>query len=223
MKLLFSLTLLFLLPLASAFTYEVGEVKEIYLYCVNATDGTLLGTSAGLKVRNDSGVFYEVASLPNDEIGVFKHNITNLTRNHCYSFQLNCTAAGAFNVEWGTVCTETNITTSGVSNLASVGGLVFGSGLFLFLSQYFLHLPILTFALIMLSEIFLTGAIYVGLKWAELVQASAAVIGTMNFTFYLAVILLSLSLVGFFWYAVISTLLPLFMPKAGLKRRTLRR
>lgn len=218
------LFMLFLIvPLAVAFDYQVGEVKEVYFYCVNASDGKPLGTAASLKVRNDTGVYYEVAALHNEEIGVFKHNISNLTRGHCYSFMLNCTSAGTFNLEWGTVCTETNMTSSGVSNFASVGGLVFSSGLFLYLSQFFVHIPILTLSMIMLSEVFLAGALYFGLKWAELVQASAAVLGTMNFVFWMFVIILSLSAVGFFWYAVVTTVVPLFTPKAaGLKRRTLK-
>lgn len=215
--------LLLIIPLAVAFDYQVGETKEVYFYCVNASDGRPLGTTASLKVRNDTGVYYQVASLHNEEIGVFKHNITNLTRDHCYSFLLNCTTAGSFNIEWGTVCTETNVTSSGVSNFASVGGLVFSSGLFLYLSQYFLHIPILTLSMIMLSEVFLAGALYFGLKWAEAVQAGLAVLGIMNFIFYMFVIILSLSLVGFFWYAVVSTIVPLFKVQAkGLKRRTLK-
>ena len=207
------LILLLLLPFVVGFDYLVGEGKEVYFYCVNATDGRLLGTNANLTVRNETGEYYNVEALDNVDTGIFKHNITNLTRGHCFSFQLSCLDADTFKTQWGTVCTETNMTSSGYSNVASIGGTVFASGLFLYVSQYFFHIPMLAYSMIMLSEIFLTAAIYLGLKWAELSQAGVAVVGVLNYIFWGAVIIMALSLVAYFFYAVVLTFNKLF-PKA---------
>lgn len=200
------LLLLLLVPLVAAFDYLTGENKEVYFYCVNASDGVLLGSTAHLKVRNESGVFYVMNDMPSPEAGVFMHNISNLSRGHCYSFQLNCTADDAFNIEWGTLCTETNITTSGASNIASVGGMVVASGLFVYLAQYFIHIPMLMYGMIILAQVFLSGAIYVGLKWAEAAGAVAAVTGIMNLAFWSMIVILVLSATGFFWFGVHNTI-----------------
>lgn len=215
------LLLLLLLPLVGAFTYEVGEFRQVQFYCVNASDGNLLGSSASLKVYNESGIFYEVVSLPNIASGVFVHNITNLSRGHCYSFYLNCSSAGNFESEWGTVCTESNMTSASVSNLASVGGLVFGSGFLIYLSFYFLSFPVLAFGLAVMAQIFLCAALYLGLKWAEFAGAASSVLSVLNFVFYLFVVLLGLSIVAFFWYSVVYSMKNLFVAK-GLKGKVLK-
>lgn len=96
--------LFFALPSASAFFYNYGDNKTIYLYCVNATDGKLLGTQANLSVLNSSGTFYEVSALDNVGVGTFRHSLTNLSINGCYSLKMACKTAGTWESEWGTIC-----------------------------------------------------------------------------------------------------------------------
>jgi len=100
------LVLCLLFPGVSAFEYVYGENKTIYPHCFNATDGALLGTNANLTIRNETGVFYLVKDLQNEDTGIFSHNLTNLSKGHCYSLDLVCEDADTWISQWATLCVE---------------------------------------------------------------------------------------------------------------------
>lgn len=74
--------------------------------CFNATSGALLGTSANLTVRNQSGIYYVVDSVTNLAPGVFQHNLTNLSTGQCYALDFACEDAGTWTNQYGTLCVQ---------------------------------------------------------------------------------------------------------------------
>jgi len=93
-------------PTAEAFTYTYGENLTIYPRCVNATSGAFYGVNANLTIRNETGIFYQVDTLPTHGPGLFSHNITNLSENHCYALDLGCEDTGSWQNEWATLCVQ---------------------------------------------------------------------------------------------------------------------
>ena len=188
--------LIVMLPIAAAFTYDTGENRTLFMYCVNASTGALLGTEANLTVRNVSGIFFEVNNVENVATGTFKQSFSNFSDGHCYSLILTCEDADTYKTEWGSLCV--NQSTSSIiiddteAGYAGLGSIIAAVGmiiLFLILNKTYnekyplsqiIFVPMIMFALMI--------ATYAGARIAEDGGAPLAVSTAMDRAYLGAVV-----------------------------------
>lgn len=171
------------IPLLAAFEYNYGDNKTIYPRCFNSTSGQLLGTTAKLTVRNESGIFYEVAAVENIGAGIFKTHIANLSKDHCYSLDFNCTSTDTWAMQWATICvnqsTTTLITTQNNTNFSGLGGVLAMAGmvaLFIILNlTYHEKYPISQIFLVPMIMLSLMIMLFSAARFAESGGAPAAI------------------------------------------------
>jgi hypothetical protein len=176
------------LPLVMAFSYDYGENKTIYPRCFNATDGELLGTTATLTVRNETGIYYSVSAVENIGAGLFKTHISNLSLGHCYSLDFNCTAAGAWGMQWETICVNSSTTSSiltannqGYAGLGGVVGLAGMVGLFVLLNyMYNQKYPVLQIFLVPMAMLALMIMLFSAARSAESAGAAEGIITALD-------------------------------------------